>query len=45
MNRHQWNRFIVEIQVRLIIAMLILMGLASLLTIVVLVLRGLGYNV
>lgn len=42
MNRHQWNRFIVEIQVRLIVAMLVLMGLAGLLTLVVVVLRWMG---
>lgn len=42
MNRHQWNRVVLEIQVRLIMAMLILMGLAVLMTVVVVSLRWMG---
>ncbi len=42
MNRHEWERFFLEIQVRLIAAALILMGITVLLTLVVLVLRWAG---
>ena len=42
MNHHQWNRLRVEMQERLILAALALMGLASVLALVVVILRWAG---
>ena len=42
MNPHQWNRLVLEVQVRLLAAMLILLGLAGLTVVVTLILRWAG---
>ena len=42
MNHHQWNRLITEIQVKLILAALALMGLAVTLGVAVAILRWAG---
>jgi len=42
MSPHQWKQLIVEIQIRLLAAMLVLMGFAVLLTVIVVLLRWAG---